>query len=261
MSIRLSRLEYQAADPRRHPPELVDEPSGGYFVRLVPAHQHSPIRAPMDRNRHSRIDHRGRTRRLVRPDVAGAEIRSPARDRYQGDVDPADLGHLVEEVRVAGEVDAAARSPEGEAERFATADERPAAPVVLGRCRLDPDRTLIDRLPRRERQRREPGALHGPDRGLGAEHARRARQVAQRPDVEVIVMGVRDEDDVHLRQRRCRRRRSDPPHVSESRAQHGVGEHPQAVDLDADAGVADVFDAERHHRDRRRSAVADTFSP
>ena len=81
----------------------------------------------MNRDRQPRADARGGLRGARGVEVPRAELRAPAGDREQRDVDAArDPRHLVEEVGVAGEVHRAL-SAHDVAERLAAGTERVAA--------------------------------------------------------------------------------------------------------------------------------------
>ena len=73
----------------------------------------------MDRHDEPRGDEVDRLRGALGVEVALAERRAPAGDRQEGDVDFAEVGHLVEQVGVAGEVHRAADAVEDEADRSA----------------------------------------------------------------------------------------------------------------------------------------------
>lgn len=67
-------------------------------------------------------------------------------------------------------------------------------------------------------------------------------QQPQRGDVEVVEMGVRDEDAVERAERGEVDGAALPAQVGDAAAKDGVGEQPGAVELDEDGRVADVGD-------------------
>ena len=75
----------------------------------------------------ARLDQRDRLGRALGIEVPRAELRPPAPDRDQGQVERAQLGHLVEQIGVTGEVDAQAVPP-----RRRSRASRPSCPGAPG---------------------------------------------------------------------------------------------------------------------------------
>ena len=154
--------------------------------------------APVDRDRQLRVQEARCFGGSGGVEVAGAELRAPAGDRDQGGVEAfaPDLRNPVEEVGVAGEVDAAGAG-DNEAERGRVDPEGAAAAVVLrgvatisDRARPEPGRPARPPAPARtagtgatSRAARSPA----PTRGIGAATACRgdpsagARRGSRRP--------------------------------------------------------------------------------
>jgi hypothetical protein len=195
----------------------------------------------VDRDRHPRREEHGGLRGTLRVHVAGADARSPAPDRQQRDVEVAgEVGHAVEDVRVAEEDDPRCAVDE-EPDRRLRRPERHAAAVVGGRRDHDlrrPDRhdvaggdlddLVIGRAPHDAR-----GTGRRDDRDVGG-------HPSERPDVEMVVMGVGDQHRVATEV--AGRRWRNPPDVADPLRQHGVGEQPRATHLEQRGRVAEVGD-------------------
>ena len=73
---------------------------------------------------------------------------------------------------------------------------------------------------------------------------RRAGEAPEREPVEVVGVGMRDQDDVDGADRLEVRRRAVPPQRAQSKPEEGVGQDPHPWELDEDRGVADIDDAD-----------------
>ena len=78
-------------------------------LRRATAWPDRAVRAPVDRNYELWPDHLGGLRRPHRVEMSGPQRRTPTGDRQQGDIDPWQPGHAIEEVGVTGEVHRSAR--------------------------------------------------------------------------------------------------------------------------------------------------------
>ena len=79
---------------------------------------------------------------------------------------------------------------------------------------------------------REPAAAEHLARAARDDHRRALREQAQRRQVEVVVVQVRDQHGVEVARGLRRGRRAVAPQVREPRAQQRVGEQPGAAELD-----------------------------
>ena len=169
----------------------------------------APVGAPVDRHRERGCSSASASRRLARVHVARAGLRAPARDRHERGVERArEPRHLRVGLGVAREVDAA--------DDEADAARRGARTGSAGRRgRPAPPRTA----PRRARSRRRRPAC-APCGRCGAACASAAGgattggvrvEPAQRRRVEVVVVGVREEDRVEA------------PEVARARPPRGAG--------------------------------------
>ena len=199
-------------------------------------------RAPVDRHRDPRREQRGRPRGRARGPGGRrrASAPSPRSAAARGRSRRAELVHAVEEVGVAGEVDA--RAPREPRSRSAGRVARPASSAgrwwaVDGRPRSRPPPSVVARgqldaraEAARSSQRRPPprGTISGTSRRAGAARADRGGRGA----------GGRSARRRPLRHS-GRRRGGVAAQVPEPAAQHGVGEQPGAVELDQDGRVAD----------------------
>ena len=177
--------------------------------------------------------------------MPGAERRSPAPDRQQRDVDPPrEVGHGVEDVGVAGEVDALG-AVDGEADRLGDrAAERMPAAVVNGAQRGDRRTGHVDAfadgelddvgeaLAREDRR----GAARDDDAHVAPEHA-------QRREVQMIEVQVGDQGRVDALGHLAPRARAVAAQVRQPRAQHRIGEQAGAADLQQHRRVAHPRDA------------------
>jgi len=179
-------------------------------------------RAPVDRHDDAGPQERRRVRSAPRIQMARTELRSPASDRQQSDVERGERRHVFEEVRVSGEVDAPlAAQHEADGGRSRTAGS--ARPGVDGRCRLDSYGTDVDALSWLELlYRPQPGAREEVACAIRAHEPDGPAEPAQRWQVGMVVMEVRDEDGVERFGRPGRRR--GPAQVQHAPTQHRVGE-------------------------------------
>ena len=212
------------------------------------------VRAPVDRDHHARPDERDRLRRSRR-DRGGRRRRArpPPPDRDEPDVDGPELGHTVEEVGVAGEVDRL------RARRRRSRPDRPTRRTARGCGRARPGTALIWRSPiasvspcstsmtdSNRRLRRSP------PRPRGTTIGELLPEPLERRQVEVVVVAVRDEDRVDARAAHARRRRSRAPQVGDAVAEQRIGQQPDAVEIDEDRRVPYVLDS-RQARNATRS--------
>ena len=106
---RLAGLEDAHVEVGHEPLRPLDEARRGLGQAMTeePVERAGVQRPPVDRDRDPRADERrAEPRRRAWRQVAGREVRAPAADREQGDVDPAgELGHRAERAGIAGEVD------------------------------------------------------------------------------------------------------------------------------------------------------------
>ena len=213
-------------------------------------------RAPVDRDRDPRPQHRRGLRRAARIEVPAADLRPPSRHRQQRDVEVASQpAHAVEEVRVAGEVDPQPGCCDHVPERVhARSELEPPALVDRGRGEdiRGADRgpvagAELDRLVEAATPERPPAAARDHDRRLPADHP-------QRREVEMVVVHVGDQhpvDDRATSAPGCGAVAVDDP--QQARAQHGVGEQPQSRQLEQHGRVTDERDARRAHAPRAQA--------
>ena len=108
----------------------------------------------------------------------------------------------------------------------------------------------------------EPAASQQVAGALGDDDGVVGRQAAQRRDVQVVDVHVGDQHGVD----RIRRGGGDgavAPEVGDAAGEHGVGQQPDAAELDEDRGVADPRELQRRfgrHRRRAYGPVADAAS-
>jgi len=198
------------------------------------------------RHRRARLQQAQRPRRALRVEVAGGYAPPPARHRQQRDVEARrDVGHRGEDVGVAGVVRGAVATDDVPERMRAPLDARPPGGMDgRGRAhRRAPDRRFV-----------AGGQLDDVAEAAPAEPAPRARrrddrgrvERAQRRQVEVVVVHVRDQHGVDaLRQRR---HRHDAPEHADAPPQHRIGQQPRAAELDQDRAVPEPDDAHRAAR-------------
>jgi len=85
------------------------------------------------------------------------------------------------------------------------------------------------------------------------DHQRIASQRPERPAVEMIRMGVRDEDDVDRADEVRSGDRAVPPQRAQPAAQEGVGQDPEAGQLEEDGRVAEELESDVRHPSALRS--------
>ena len=154
---------------------------------------------------------------------------------------PLELG---EEIGVAREVDGG-RPAHQVAHRLGARAER-AAPVVVGRRRRHLDRADADGLA--DPQLAHLGeALPAQERAEPArdDEPQRAAEPAERAEIEVVVVPVRDEHRLQV-PFHAGDERHPTPQVRDALAEQRIGEQPRAVQVDQHRGVADVGELERH---------------
>ena len=150
----------------------------------------------MNRDRNSRLNQGGCLGRTGRVEMAGAGRRAPPRDGQEGDVDRRQARHLWEEVRVAREVHRGSLS-DHEAERLGSgAADRPAGRRMVGPHRLDGNPADLGPHPLLQLLHLESGPAQQLARTAWHHEPRLALETAERRDVEVIVMQVREEDGI-----------------------------------------------------------------
>lgn len=202
-------------------------------------------RSPVNRDRNTRLKQRGRLGRTRRVEVSRAERRAPAGDGQKRDIDRRQARHLGEEVGVACEVHRGALS-DHKADRLGPgAADRPPGRRMDGAHRLDAKPADLGPLSLLQLLDLESGSAQQFARAPGRHEPRPGAETAERRDVEVIVMEVRDENGVevpwHLRWRAV------ATEMRYSRAKDGVGEKAHATELYEHGGVADVRDASRRY--------------
>ena len=206
---------------------------------VAPPHARARERAPVDRHRHPRRQQPRRLRGALRVEVPRAHAGPPAPHGQQRDVDALrQPAHAVEEVRVAGEVDARA-ALDDEAHRAEVLAPRRPAPVVDGLRHHHVQALHAHAVAGRDGDRLVPGPPPDERRDtVRRDHRGAGRQVAQRRQVEMVVMGVREEHGVDARLEVGDR--DEPADVPDPLAQHGIRQHPGAVELDQGRGVTHV---------------------
>ena len=196
-----------------------------------------------------RLDQRERLGRALGIEVPRAELRPPAPDRDQGEVERAQLGHLVEQIGVAGEVDAQAVPLDDEAERLGLrAQGRPGS-----------------RRARRARRAHVRRRSRSVPPGASSVSAAKPSLAASRPAPTGTTSRVRSRSRSRSEGRSrwswwtcemstasssswCARidRPADAPQVQHALAQHRVGQDARAAELDQHRRVPEPGDAARH---------------
>src|SRR2546423_2857149 len=204
-------------------------------------------RAPVDRDRNARLDAEDRFGRPRRIEVPGPEARPPAPYRQKRDVDVSgEVVHLRAEIRVAGEVDARAPA-DPVAERLRLRAERPSSPIVLGADRLDRDPADVDPLTGPHLDDLTSGLPHEPSESFWHDDLRPAADAPKRRQVQVIVMAVRDEDDIDVDVfEEVRHGVAVPVEQAEPILEQRVGENADAIRLDEDGRVPEVAKMPSH---------------
>ncbi len=152
-------------------------------------------RAPVDRHRQPGAEHGRGAGGALRIEVARAQLRPPAPDRQQRDVEiRLELGHPLEQVGVAGEVDRAA-APQDEAERLhpRPAERTPAPSWTAGVAATSTSSTQADSPGASSSTRAKPALRSTPPPPRGT--ISRSPRSSLRSDgpVEVVEVQVRDQ--------------------------------------------------------------------
>jgi hypothetical protein len=205
-------------------------------VRPEPCEREGIERAPVDRDRDARADPQDRFGRASWIEVAGSESRPPTPNRQKGDIDgPGEIVHLCAQVRVTSKVQARAPGnpvPQGLGGRA----ERTSSPVVFGAYRLDHDSPDSESLAGRDFHDVMSGPTHEPSKTSWHDDPRAAAKPPNGRQVQVIMMRMRYEDDIHVdildevvHGRRVA--------VEQAQAIHDqrVGENADAIHLDEDS--------------------------
>jgi hypothetical protein len=205
-------------------------------------------RAPVDRDRESRAQQLQRAGGSLRIEVSGAERRPPAPDRDQRGVEAVgERLHLVEDVCVAGEVDAAPGLAEQVADGLGRRTERVAAGVVVGGRGGDRQAADLGLLAGRQLDDTLEAELGDVAAQAARDDQRRLRPLggepAQRRGVEVVEVGVRDEDGVEVAERVGVDGAAVAAQVRDPPAEDRVCEDADAAELDQQRRVPDVCDA------------------
>jgi hypothetical protein len=222
-------------------------------------------RAPVHRQERAAAEHRERRQRVGRPEVDAAPRRMPRADLEHRQIERpeprADLAELVGEAGVAREEQPPPRGGEHPRRPQRAVAAGQAAPrEVLRRRRGEAD--VLD-------GRRLPPVELGDERGLdavrlevradaerGDERHPPRRQLAHAGLAQVIEVIVRQEHRVERRQLGDRRRhRVEPPRPGEADrrralAEHRIGQHPRAVELEQHRAVAEPGHAQAVGRHR-----------
>ena len=106
----------------------------------------------------------------------------------------------------------------------------------------DGDATDLDRLTNRDLLRRGADPRGGSPESARDEQPRRGPELPERSRVEVVGMGVRDEDGIEVADQRRIRRRPVASERAEPIAEEGIGQETDAVELDQERRVAEVDD-------------------
>ena len=172
----------------------------GRHGRIVsPPHAGARERAPVDGYRHPRFQEPCRLCGALGIQVPRFHARPPAPHRQQRDVDViGQSAHAVEEVGIAGEVDARAALDQ-EAHRAEIGAERQPASVVQRLRHHHVQAPHAHVVARRDADRVVPGPpLHELRHAVRRDHPDVRRQHPQRGQVEMVEMGVRDEHGVDV---------------------------------------------------------------
>jgi hypothetical protein len=201
----------------------------------------------MDRDRHARLDAEDRFGRSRRIEVPGPKTRPPAPYRQEREIDiSGEVVHLRAEVRVAREVDTRAPA-DAVAERLRLRAERPSSPIVLGAYRLDRDPADVDPFTGPHLDDLASGFPHELSESFWHDDLRPAADAAKRRQVQVIVMAVRDEDDIDVDVfEEVRHGVAVPVEQAEPILEQRVGENADAIRLDEDGRVPEVAKMPSH---------------
>ena len=195
-------------------------------------------RAPVDRHDDPGRDEGSHRGGAVRVEMARSRMRPPPPDRQERDVGATrEIRHGRIEPGVAREVQAR-RSFQQVAHRASPRLEGPAQMTRRHGC----DRPVAESMGLAHLQGSDTAirSLGGPAEALRDDHERIALEAAQGPRIEVVRVGVRDEDEVQRSDRRRVRARAVPAQRTQPVTQERVGQAAQTVGFDEDRRVADV---------------------
>jgi hypothetical protein len=168
------------------------------WVRPEPCERERIERSPVDRDRDARPDPLDGFARAPWIEVAGPEPRPPTPDRQEGHIDgPGETVHLGTQVRVTGKVQT--RAPgDPVPERFGVGAERTSSPVVFGAYRLNRDAADAESLAGRDLRDVMTVPTHEPSKSFWHDDPRPAAKAPNGRQVQVIMMRMRYEDDIHV---------------------------------------------------------------
>ena len=256
---RLSRLQLPRRAGEAAPGDLSNELRSG-AVEPVGADQFEtdrPHRAEMHGNGVVGVELGEEAGGARRVEVPGAQRRTPAADRQQGDVAAPDrLPHHGRAVGVAGEVGAALAThhvPEG---RCSSPGPGPTAAVVLGRNHLDDEIPHADGVTRCYLDQfavtQPPQTGDSPQRTSRNRHRHVPRQGSKRREVEMVGMQVRHDGQIGTARPVVGQRPPPATKVPQPRAEQRVGEHTNATILDRAGRVPPPRDIRHRAQGRRR---------
>ena len=186
--------------------------------------------------------------------MVGPHPRTPTPDRQNRDIDTSsELPHPGKDSGIPGEIDARG-TLQDVPERFPPAAAGITTPIVYRRDGLDEHAGHRESIANTDLDD-FPNATTPEDPAASAGHDHRAStgDHAQRGHVQVVVVGVRDDDDVRLEPVDVRHRRS-ALDVRDPRPQQWIGEHSGPGEFHQGRGVADVGDRDRDPNSLRSSA-------
>jgi len=195
----------------------------------------------VDRYSGSRAQEPQRLGRTKRIEMTGRQSRAPAPDGQQHEVQRAKFGHSLEEIGVPGEIDSDG-SADDITERGGLRGERPPPGSVFGVRGADANASEVELVPGRNLEDAgKPAPPYELARFPGNDHGQRAVELVERPEIQVVEVGMRDEDSVEHPERGGSdslgaAQMPDPP------AQRWVGDQARAVDLDDDRAVPEPGD-------------------
>ena len=206
----------------------------------------------MDGDRRPRPDQPGGIDRGGGIEPLRAARRTPTADGQQRDIDmPGQPRHLRVQRGVAGEVHVG-RPFDEIADRARGGSQQP--PAVTGGQRPDPDTAKVEPFVGGDLADRVPGDGRRRAQAARDDEQRVAGQASQRRAVEMVGMGVRDQDRVDRAEGVGVGRRAQPAKRPDAGAQDRVGQDAQAVELDEQRGVTDLGQAESIGHAVRRDA-------
>ena len=209
-------------------------------------------RAPVDRDREARANADERFGGARGIEMAPPKSGSPAPDRQKSDVDRASkLAHLGEQIGVPGEVQAR-RAGDPVAQRRRLRTERPPASIMVGAQRVDPQRPDVELFVDPDLE--DVATSHHRAEAAWHHDSRPPSETANRGGMQVIVVSMRDEDDVDLDVVEEMRdgigvavERTEPIHEDR------VGEDTDAIDLEQDGRVPEIAKGAHRASVMRRS--------